>query len=189
MRKSHIDYIREMVENIRIESNVMIPPDRFFEYQPPLDEIQEKIPCAILKYSEPTNTLGRKIKHRLDRIVRGNSVFIKNAVCHAKQEFKYTVDIWLNNPDADVISSVVNRGILDQCLLFVSLRTWIKSEEQIPILVRLGKTGLLDDPAKETGNYKLYVEIIFKDGLYTIEEEETLAGIELEVEESGIEGV
>ncbi len=71
----------------------------------------------------------------------------------------------------------------------MSLRTWIKSEEQIPILVRLGKTGLVDDPAKETGNYKLYVEIIFKDGLYTIEEEETLAGVELEVEGSGIEGV
>ncbi|EKR25784.1 hypothetical protein LEP1GSC087_0419 [Leptospira interrogans serovar Bataviae str. L1111] len=189
MRKSHIDYIREMVEGIKIGEIPIIPPDRFFEYQPPLDGIQEKISCAILKYSEPTNTLGRKIKHRLERIVRGNSVFLKNAVCHAKQEFKYTVDFWLNEPDADVISSVVNRGILDQCLLFVSLRTWIKSEEQIPILVRLGKTGLVDDPAKETGNYKLYVEIIFKDGLYTIEEEETLAGVELEVEGSGIEGV
>ncbi|EMO65296.1 hypothetical protein LEP1GSC132_0279 [Leptospira kirschneri str. 200803703] len=189
MRKSHIDYIREMVESIRINGNVVIPSDRFFEYQPPLDGIQEKIPCAILKYSEPTNTLGRKIKYRLERIVRGNSVFLKNAVRHAKQEFKYTVDFWLNEPDADVISSVVNRGILDQCLLFVSLRTWIKSEEQIPILVRLGKTGLVDDPAKETGNYKLYVEIIFKDGLYTIEEEETLAGAELEIEGPIPEGV
>ncbi|EMJ34921.1 hypothetical protein LEP1GSC079_0236, partial [Leptospira interrogans str. FPW1039] len=74
MRKSHIDYIREMVESIRINGNVVIPSDRFFEYQPPLDGIQEKIPCAILKYSEPTNTLGRKIKYRLERIVRGNSV-------------------------------------------------------------------------------------------------------------------
>ncbi|MBW9233584.1 hypothetical protein JQK62_14945 [Leptospira santarosai] len=187
MRKSHIDYIREMVESIRIEGNVVFPPDRFFEYQPPLDEIQEKIPCAILKYSEPTNVLGRKIKHRLGRIVRGNSVFVQNAVRHAKQEFRYTIDFWLNDPDADVVSSVLNRGILDQCLLFVSLRTWIKSEEQIPISVRLGKTGILDDPAKETGNYKLYVEIVFKDGLYTIEEEETLAGTELEIEDPAVE--
>ncbi|EMF79936.1 hypothetical protein LEP1GSC188_1433 [Leptospira weilii serovar Topaz str. LT2116] len=189
MRKSHIDYVREMVEGIRIDGNAVIPPDRFFEYQPPLDTIQEKIPCAILKYSEPTNTLGRKIKYRLERIVRGNSVFLKNAVRHAKQEFKYTVDFWFNAPDADVISSVLNRGILDQCLLFVSFRTWIKTAEGIPILVRLGKTGLVDDPAKETGNYKLYLEIIFKDGLYTIEEEETLAGTQLEIEESGITGI
>lgn len=178
-----------MVESIRIDGSAMIPPDRFFEYLPPLDQIQEKTPCAILKYSEPTNTLGRKIKHRLERIVRGNSVFFKNAVRHVKQEFRYTIDFWLNNPDADVVSNVTNRGILDQCLLFVSLRTWIKAADGIPIEVRLGKTGLVDDPAKETGNYKLYVEIIFKDGLYTIEEEETLAGTELEIEESGIEGV
>ncbi|EQA62233.1 LIC10173 family protein [Leptospira alexanderi] len=182
MRKSHIDYIREMVEGIQIGETVLIPPDRFFEYQPPLDGIQERIPCAILKYSEPTNTLGRKIKHRLERIVRGNSAFLKNAVRHVKQEFRYTVDFWLNEPDADVVSTILNRGILDQCLLFVSLRTWIKTADGIPIEVRLGKTGLVDDPAKETGNYKLYAEVIFKDGLYTIEEEETLAGIELEIE-------
>lgn len=42
MRKSHIDYIREMVEGIKIGEIPIIPPDRFFEYQPPLDGIQEK---------------------------------------------------------------------------------------------------------------------------------------------------
>ncbi|TGM88497.1 LIC10173 family protein [Leptospira licerasiae] len=180
MRRTHIDYLRSMVEGLVQGEDFVIPSDRFFEYQPPLDSIQEKIPCAILKASEPTNSIARKVKRRLAKIVRGRDTFLKNAVRQIKQEFKYTVDFWLETPDADVVSTVTERGILDQCLLFVAEHRWIQTDEGIPIEVRFGKNGIITDPAKETGNYKLYVEIIFRDGLYTIEEEETLGGAELE---------
>lgn len=189
MRKSHIDFLREMVTNIEIAETIVFPPDKFFEYQPPLDQIEEKIPCAIIRFSEPTNVLGKKIKLRLEKIVRGNLAFIKYAVRHAKQDFKYTIDFWMNSPEADVGSTILNRGILDQCVLYVSQRKWFKTEEQIPIRVRLGKSNVVDDPAKESGNYKLYLEVIFNDGLYTIEEEETLSGVELEAAGPIIEGV
>ncbi|MDI7196297.1 LIC10173 family protein [Leptospira santarosai] len=189
MRKSHIDFLREMATSIEVDETILFPPEKFFEYQPPLDQIEEQIPCAIVRFSEPTNVLGKKIKTQLEKIIRGNSVFIKYAVRQVKQDFKYTIDFWMNDPQTDVGSTVANRGVLDQCLLFVSQRKWFKTEEQIPVRVRLGKSNVVDDPAKETGNYKLYLEVIFNDGLYTIEEEETLAGTELEAAEPIIEGV
>lgn len=180
MRRTHIDYLRDMVEGLLQGEDPVINADQFFEYQPPLDAIQEQIPCAILKFSEPTNSIARRVKHRLAKIVRGNDTFLKNAIRQIKQEFKYTVDFWLKSPDADVVSTVTDRGILDQCLLYIAKHRWIQTNEGIPIEVRFGKSGIITDPAKETGNYKLYVEVIFRDGLYTIEEEETLGGAELE---------
>lgn len=194
MKAHHIAYIKEMIascvavpENLESELDQtptpIIPEDKVFEYVPKLDDLQESIPCAIIKFNGSTNRNWKNRKYRLATIHREEGKFFKNAVRNVEQEIKYTIDFWFGDPALDVISSVTDRGILDQCLLYVSSHRNAKTAEGIPFEIRSGMTNIVDDPESPNGYYKLPFEIIFRDGLYTIEEEETLAGVTLEIQE------
>ncbi|PJZ43673.1 LIC10173 family protein [Leptospira brenneri] len=194
MKAHHIDYIKLMIAScVAVPEDLepglddtpmpIIPADKVFEYIPKLDDLQVSIPCAVIKYNGSTNRKWKNRKHRLSTIVRPEGKFFKNAVRNVEQEIKYTIDFWLSDPSLDVISSVTERGILDQCLLYIARHRQAKTMEEIPFEIRSGITNTVDDPEAQNGYYKLILEIIFKDGLYTIEEEETLAGVTLEIQE------
>ncbi|MBM9546139.1 hypothetical protein JWG40_03875 [Leptospira sp. 201903074] len=194
MKAHHIAYIKSMIascvavpEDLDTEldqtPSPIIPADKVFEYVPKLDDLQDSIPCAVIKYNGSTNRKWKNRKHRLSTIVRPEGKFFKNAVRNVEQEIKYTVDFWFGDPSLDVVSSISDRGMLDQCLLYVATHRNAKTTEEIPFEIRSGITNMIDDPEAQNGYYKLIFEIIFKDGLYTIEEEETLAGVTLEIQE------
>jgi len=71
--------------------------------------------------------------------------------------------------------SVDGPGIIDQALFFCSYVRYF-TDGTVPVIVTAGPFGTVDDPAGENALYKHYLDIEFRDGLYTIEECPTLDG-------------
>lgn len=101
----------------------------------------------------------------------------------------YRMDFWVQDPADDVLSDPrpvqmqeiggpdvdAGPGIIDQCLQFVASLPWFQDGAN-PIRVTPGMSGIITDYAGELNAYKVFIEMKFEDGIYTIEERPTLDG-------------
>jgi hypothetical protein len=183
MRKAHIDYLKAMLVAISF-------PGQLLEVYPAEDKLPQMIPCAPIKLIPTQNRLDARLKsgNRIAKLppVTVNGVksnrYLKS---HFKQAFKYQVDLWLKNPVTEILSTPANPGYVDKAMVYVSENQTIAitlQDIEYKITVDIGASGdITDDSDKSI--YKYYLEVIFRDGLYSIEEAETLAGAALEIEQ------
>lgn len=181
MRKSHIDYLKNMVASITLNDETPFV-DNFLEIQPPLDSFQERTPFCVIGYNAVKNDVFRGSRPS-ERIVIQNETDKTIAYLTQKvnQVYLYQLDFWLNSPDDDILSNADSMGIIDQCLVYLySNLRFTRIEYTIPLKIDVyaGQSGIITDPAGELGLYKLFIEVQFMDGIYLIEHKKTLADVE-----------
>ncbi|MCP5502625.1 MAG: hypothetical protein H7A25_22190 [Leptospiraceae bacterium] len=182
MRKAHIDYLKALAASITLNGENPFGSDNFYEIQPPLDSFQEKAPFCVIGYNAVNNVFysGSRPSERIV-IQNESNKTIALLTKIINQSFLYQLDFWLNSPDDDILSDITNMGIIDQSLVYLYDRLkFTRDEYSIPIKVEVnaGQSGIITDPAGELGLYKIYLEVIFLDGIYKIENRETLAGVQ-----------
>jgi hypothetical protein len=191
MRASHITYIKSLIESIRNleleEPTPLIPATKVFEVDPPLDQFQESVPFVVIKH---VPTLPKKDGRRIDRLPnvdidsKKHLEFLKREY---EMEFRYSLNFWFNDPTKEVLSSgnitTSELGILDQSLIYLVENERYLGASGETIHVEPGRCSLVTDPAGELGLYKIYIEVIFKDGLFRVDQVPTLANGQFELEE------
>ncbi|MCE9501287.1 MAG: hypothetical protein K8R21_12440, partial [Leptospira sp.] len=187
MRKSHIAYLKDLATKIKISDEFLIAEDKFLEIDPPLDRFQESIPFCVVKYVATTPTRNKRIIKKLsDKDVDGvrNLRFLRE---HFKTDYRYSLNFWVSDPTKDVVSkpggdegedllSESDLGIIDQVLLYIAEHERFLSPQGKDVEVSLGRCAIVADPAGEMGEYKVYVEIVFADGLHSIETVPSISG-------------
>lgn len=191
MRASHITYIKSLIESIRDLSletpTALIPATKVFEVDPPMDQFQESVPFVVIKHvpTEPVKD-GRR-KDRLPNVDIDSVKHIQFLKREYEMDFRYSLNFWFNDPTRDVLSSgnitSSELGILDQTLIYLVENERYLGASGETIHVAPGRCSLVTDPAGELGLYKIYIEVIFKDGLYRVDQVPTLANGTLEIEE------
>lgn len=195
MRASHITYMKNLIASITVPPilpatvpSMLIPPERVLEVDPPLDSFQETVPFCVIKYVPMAPVVDGKRVRQLDSFVDANGV--KNLQYlrrHFSQEFRYSLNFWLEDPTMDVLSSgnfvTDEMGIMDQALMYLAKNLRFATTGQATVEVTPGRGALVTDPAGERGLYKIYIEVVFKDGLYETEIVPTLSGGTLVIDE------
>ncbi|WP_017852022.1 LIC10173 family protein [Leptospira interrogans serovar Szwajizak] len=196
MKRGHIKYLKELIRSIKTDP---IPPDtnprqlfsneRIFEVHPAVDKFQELIPfCAIEHGANQPERNGRRTERLEPTMIDGvkNLQFLKE---HYKQEYKYVLNFWLDDVSQDLLSkgdftgSPLDSGIVDQALIYIAKHERYATSQGATVEIRPGKTALVTDPAEKSSLYKIYLEVIFKDGIFEVEQVPTLALGTLEIEE------
>jgi len=128
---------------------------------------------------------------------------------HFKQTFPYRLEFWLEDPAQDILSSREplpveepegpeeeppppaehSYGLIDQALLYIAKNEYFTNEVSGTVRVRAGDSGLVTDPAGELSLYKLFLEIIFEDGLQEQEHIPTLAGVAFAIRNTTVEEI
>lgn len=141
-----------------------------------------------------------------EEIVPTKLVYLRQ---HFKQTFPYRLEFWLEDPAQDILSSRQplpveepedpeeeppvqaenSYGLIDQALLYIAKNEFFANEVSGTVRVRAGASGLVTDPAGELGLYKLYLEIIFEDGLQEQEHIPTLAGAAFQIRNTTVEAI
>lgn len=191
MRKSHITYIKALIasiQNLSLDVPIaLIDPEKVFEVDPALDKFQEHIPFVVIKHV-PTQPIsdGRRIDRLPNQVIDSikNLQYIKREF---QMDFRYSLNFWFEDPTNEVLSSgdisSSELGILDQALIYLYENERYLGESGETIQVEPGRCSMVTDPAAELGLYKIYIELIFKDGLFRVEQVPTLANATLEIEE------
>lgn len=186
MRKAHIDYLKSLAGAVVLDGvNPFV--DNFFEVQPPLDSFQEKVPFCVVGYNAVQNNLDKrfKIQNRINPVYNDDGTkTLRYVKRHFSQRFVYQLDFWLDTPDADILSQAEDMGILDQSLLYLSSHptiTRVVNDVSIAIELDVGSSGIVTDPAGELGLYKLFLEVVFNDGLWEIVNEPSMAGVSIKI--------
>ncbi|MDV6237749.1 hypothetical protein CH379_019140 [Leptospira ellisii] len=196
MKIGHIKYLKNLIRSIQTspeppetEPRQLIPNDRIFEVHPPDDKFQELIPFCVVEHSpnQPERN-GRRTERLEPTMIDGvkNLQYLKE---HYKQEYKYVLNFWLNNIKQDLLSkgdftgSSLDSGIVDQALIYIAKNERYATSQGATVEIRPGKVALVTDPAEKLSLYKIYVEVIFKDGIFELERVPTLASGTFEIEE------
>ncbi|EKO89083.1 MULTISPECIES: LIC10173 family protein [Leptospira] len=196
MKSGHIKYLKELIRSIKTDP---IPPDtnprqlfsneRIFEVHPTVDKFQELIPFCVIEHTanQPERN-GRRTERLEPTMIDGvkNLQFLKE---HYKQEYKYVLNFWLDDVSQDILSkgdftgSPLDSGIVDQALIYIAKHERYATFQGATVEIRPGKTALVTDPAEKSSLYKIYLEVIFKDGIFEVEQVPTLASGTFEIEE------
>ncbi|MFQ3857151.1 LIC10173 family protein [Leptospira kirschneri] len=196
MKIGHIKYLKNLIRSIQAnpeppetEPYQLIPNERIFEVHPPGDKFQELVPFCVVEHSpnQPERN-GRRTERLESTVIEGvkNLQFLKE---HYKQEYKYVLNFWLENIEQDILSrgdftgSPLSSGIVDQTLIYIAKNKRYATSQGATVEIRPGKTALVTDPAEKLSLYKIYVEVIFKDGIFEVERVPTLASGTFEIEE------
>ncbi len=203
MRKSHIDYLRKMVESVVIDGIHLFAPEpdskkqgKFLETYPSQDSFQRLLPLCVINSVRINDNLDArqntetrvKIVDKIEPILdlEGNKI-LRTARTDFKQEFKYTLHFLVKNPTRDINSDIDSLGILDQCKLYISENPKTQSRVLIPagsistdnltypIGVDVTGSELITQYAGE-GLYILALDIIFRDRLVTLVEDLAIGG-------------
>lgn len=179
MRKLHIDYIKAMLPAVGFTAPLL-------EIYPPAEKLRRMIPVAVLNTPRVTNKLDARLNQsnriaRLPTVINGNTKILQFLKRHFKQEFKYQLDIWISKQSiaAEVLSEPAHEGLVDKIMRYISENQTVDAGNYL-INLDVGASGSITDEA-ENEIYKVFVEIIFRDGLYSVEQAETLAGATLEI--------
>ena len=135
MRKSHIDYLHTMVESISISGQQIFSSSptqkqgKFLETYPPLDLFQRILPICVINSVRVNDNLDNRytVENRRKAIERlpdktdeyGNRI-LRTLQEEFKQEFRYVLHFIVKDPSKDILSNVNERGILDQCKIYIS---------------------------------------------------------------------
>ncbi|ULH29056.1 LIC10173 family protein [Leptospira weilii] len=196
MKIGHIKYLKNLIRSIQTspappgtEPIQLIANDRIFEVHPPDDKFQELIPFCVVEHSpnQPERN-GRRIERLEPTMIDGvkNLQYLKE---HYKQEYKYVLNFWLDDINQDLLSkgdftgSSLDSGIVDQALIYIAKKEHYATPQGATVEIRPGKTALVTDPAEKLSLYKIYIEVIFKDGIFELERVPTLASGTFEIEE------
>lgn len=154
-----------------------------------MERFQELIPFCVVEHSPSQPERNGRRKNRLEStVVDGvkNLQFLKE---HYKQEYKYVLNFWLNSVDQEILSkgdftgSPFDSGIVDQALIYIAKHERYATPQGATVEIRVGKVALVTDPAEKLSLYKIYVEVIFDDGIFEVEQVPTLASGTFEIEE------
>lgn len=199
MRKTHIEYLKAMVESVeqRGEKLFASKPEqkqgKFLETYPPLDLFQRLIPLCVINAVKCNDSIGN-YQLRPKRIENlspiydadGNRVFRKLQI-HAEQEFTYTLHFIVKDPIQDISSNPPhNAGILDQCKLYILQRPYFQAPVILPkdsitqelsyqVQVDLKQSEIITQYATE-GIYILSLDVQFNDKLCSLIEENSIYG-------------
>ncbi|WP_016756174.1 LIC10173 family protein [Leptospira santarosai] len=196
MKVGHIKYLKNLIRSVKTnpippetEPRQLIPNDRIFEVHPPEDRFQELIPFCVVEHSpnQPKRN-GRRTERLEPAIIDGvkNLQFLKE---HYQQEYKYVLNFWLDNIEQDILSkgdftgSPLDSGIVDQALIYIAKNKRYATSQGATVEIRPGTVALVTDPAKKLSLYKIYIEVIFTDGIFEVESVPTLAMGTFEIEE------
>lgn len=186
MRSLHLTYIKALLGYITLSGQHPFAA-RFFEVRPPVESFEELVPFAVLAHRPGTN---RRDGRRFKRLANGSDANGRATARYLRREydqvFSYQLDFWVKDPAPDVLSdprplagvsapplSTEDPGIIDQAVYFMS-KVRFFTDGTVPIIVTAGQFGTVDDPAGENALYKHFVQIEFRDGLYSVEEFPTL---------------
>lgn len=195
MRRNHIEYFKELVNEIKLfdkNKNDFIYPfkDKLLEIYPSEQDIIESFPCAVLVFKNTVNNLDSRLKekNRIEPVFRDNKKYNQYLVRHFKQEFNYQLHFWVNDPSYEIFSDSENYGIIDQALLFISKnskKTYkavnLKIKE-IEFQIDVGNSEMEAGNVSNKSVYQFILNIIIKDGLYEILQEETLYNAKFKIE-------
>jgi hypothetical protein len=194
MRRTHIDYFRELCDSIKLEKDKVdfFPfKDRFLEVYPAEQELIEEFPCAVLVLKSLKNNLDARFKekNRIEPVFRDKTKYNRYFVKHFKQEYSYEIHFWIKDPSFDIFSTPEKMGILDQALLYISRNTTRTYKpdydgiKEIEFRIDVGDSSLETGSVSSKSVYQITLGVIVRDGLYTIEEEETISGYTLQIED------
>lgn len=173
----------------------------FLEIEPKHDRFMSGRYPFVVVYHLPTQ--HQRDGHRRRRIANGKEPDGRRQGAatqrHLRRQFKsryaYRMDFWIQNPEDDILSDPrpmeshelsspveLDRrpGIVDQCLQFIAEHPWFTDGEN-PIRVLPGASGIVTDPMRELSAYKIFLEVSFEDGLWTLETRSTLDGAILKI--------
>ena len=188
MRSLHLTYLRALVDFITVDGKRPFA-GKLFEVRPPVESYEQHAPFAVIGHYSARNTRdGRRYRRLGNGVDEAGKVTARYLRREYIQAFRYRLDFWVKEPAFDILSdprpqpgadappiSVDGPGIIDQALFFCSYVRYF-TDGTVPVIVTAGPFGTVDDPAGENALYKHYLDIEFRDGLYTIEECPTLDG-------------
>lgn len=200
MKQHHITYMKTMVEGITINSENLFS-GKFYEIVKPLKNIQHSTPSCFVVYGKADNMLEKNSAStplkRLDSIIDvvTGKKYIRSIERQSKQNYTYTLNFLVHDPAPDILSTIASKGIIDQCISYISTNR--KPKYNVPIPADLvtyqefqemelnceldvGSSGFSTDLI-EDGIYIIYLDVIFRDGVYLLKEEQTLFGATLEI--------
>lgn len=206
MRRTHINYLKGMVDSVKFDGVKVINPKHFLEIHPSIDTIKQILPCVTIVKVTCDNSLDARLKkeNRLAPIVVNDKKYLRSLVKHFSEDYRYSLLFYVKDATRDVISEPTKPGIIDQCKLYLSQNNRIGGDElptelksldsegnELPLEgqliqpecnVDIGKTDVDTDLA-DLGIYILSIEIMFHDGLYSIKEEDTLYNGTMKIEQ------
>lgn len=197
MRITHINYFRDLVNSIglidKTTKEILYPfKDRLLEIYPSEQDIIEQFPCAVLLSKRNQNLFDSRKKDstRIEPVFRDSKKFNRYFVKHFSQTFNYEIHFWTKDPSYDLFSDPVNPGIIDQALLFISkngTRAYKPDGVNVPEIffdIDPGDDFLDTGSVKDKAVYQLGLNVIIRDGLYTLQEEETLYNTKFVIDEN-----
>ncbi|WP_229267218.1 hypothetical protein [Leptospira sp. mild_001] len=196
MRISHLDYLKSLILSIKTlpelpstEPISLFAENRIFQSGPNIDNYPNLFPfCTIFQNPLVSVSDGRRFQRLDSKIVNGikNIRFLKR---HYIQEFKYSIDFWMQDFSKDLPSTghldsnVEFLGIFDQILIYLASHSKFSTPQGVTVEVRSGVFSIITDSSENLGFYKLNTEIIFNDGLFETESVPTLAQGTFQIEE------
>ncbi|EKO32871.1 hypothetical protein QMM53_06625 [Leptospira santarosai] len=196
MKHGHIKYLKNLIRSVKTnpippetEPRQLIPNDRIFEVHPPEDRFQELIPFCVVEHSPSQPKRNGRRTERLEPAIIDGVKNLQFLTEHYQQEYKYVLNFWLDNIEQDILSkgdftgSPLDSGIVDQALIYIAKNERYATSQGATVEIRPGTVALVTDPAKKLSLYKIYIEVIFTDGIFEVERVPTLAMGRFEIEE------
>lgn len=174
MRRSHIVYLKQMFESITS------PPapeggygPRFLEIHPSLDEISQNLPCVVIGDVKTRNSMPDKTKMDYIELPFRNeadgSMTVRRLRRNFLQDYTYRIQFYMNDPSAELLSDDAIRGVIDQCLIFLSENQRFVNDQQAVVRVESGESGM-DTSMADEGIYMVYLDVVMHDAYYSIGE-------------------
>lgn len=200
MKRHHITYLKNIAESITIDGERQFQ-GKFYETRLPVMRLDRKVPSCFVTYQPNTNKLlvnenstPANVKP-VDIVEFEGKRYIRNLVKYSEQEFRYVLNFLIDDPTADVLSEITKPGIIDQVVEYVAKNRKLKYEVparagsvtaqlegtiELYAVVDVGQSEVSFE-YDEDGIYVVWIEIVFQDGVYDVDENPTLYGATLEV--------
>ena len=174
MRRSHITYLSQMVESITT------PPapeggfgSRFLEIHPPLDQVVQNLPCAVIVGVQVRNSMPDKTKMDYlqleNRTERDGTVTDRRLRRHLLQEYRYRIQFYYGAPEPELLSDEDLRSVIDQCLIFITENQAFVTDQRAKARVVAGDAGL-DTSMADEGIYASHLDVMIADSLWSVGE-------------------
>lgn len=185
--KHHIDYIKAMIANLQDNGQTLIDPTKVFETEVLFDTIESSIPCAVIKAGNwQTGRDGKIYKRLKDGVANGKVThrYLRRLYVYG---FDYNIEIWLSNPTSELLSSPQLYGVSEQAIEYVFNNQIIEYDER-PCKIEIDSIVPVTDPDAQKPEYKLVISLYIEDGLYSIEERQTLEDAVIEIDTPQLQG-